>query len=359
MNVHVFNPEHDIALASNNKFWTAPHAGRQLRSDLGWLPVLWAEDDDIVIVDDVTQAQSSTRKLNRKTAAVRFATLDMLRNRRIDISGCTAVKPWGWDLSITQQLRRADIPDSLLPTDETLAIQRRLSDRSTAAHLLHDICHSVDGCCGEAVAITDAKDIERYTAEWGSIVLKAPWSSSGRGVRYMDQRPSNIIRWAEKVIEAQGHLMVERLMDKVMDFGMEFNINADGSVSYLGLSLFSTTAGAYTGSILATESEKVAVITRYVSEQLLRDIQSFVCTWMQREVNGAYVGPFGVDMMLCKSSDDRITIDPCVEVNLRRTMGHVALCVSPAQPDMQQIMRIGYEGSNYHFRIINDHEMLF
>lgn len=29
--LHIFNPEHDIALASNLSNFTAPHAGRQLR----------------------------------------------------------------------------------------------------------------------------------------------------------------------------------------------------------------------------------------------------------------------------------------------------------------------------------------
>ena len=38
MTLHVFNPEHDIALAYDNKYFTAPHAGRQLRHDLDYLP---------------------------------------------------------------------------------------------------------------------------------------------------------------------------------------------------------------------------------------------------------------------------------------------------------------------------------
>ena len=37
MTLHVFNPEHDIALAYDNKYFTAPHAGRQLRNDLDYL----------------------------------------------------------------------------------------------------------------------------------------------------------------------------------------------------------------------------------------------------------------------------------------------------------------------------------
>ena len=50
MTIHLFNPEHDIALASNLANFTAPHAGRQLRADLGFLPALWAEEGDTILV---------------------------------------------------------------------------------------------------------------------------------------------------------------------------------------------------------------------------------------------------------------------------------------------------------------------
>ena len=57
MTLHVFNPEHDIALASNLPNFTAPRAARGLRSDLGYIPVLWAEDGDAVLVDDAAYAE--------------------------------------------------------------------------------------------------------------------------------------------------------------------------------------------------------------------------------------------------------------------------------------------------------------
>ena len=62
MKIHIFNPEHDIALAADSVFWTAPHAGRQLRADLGWIPALWAADGDIIVVDDVTASESAIKK---------------------------------------------------------------------------------------------------------------------------------------------------------------------------------------------------------------------------------------------------------------------------------------------------------
>ena len=49
--LYVFNPEHDLALASNLSNFTAPHAGRRLRSDLGYLPAIWADENDYILVD--------------------------------------------------------------------------------------------------------------------------------------------------------------------------------------------------------------------------------------------------------------------------------------------------------------------
>ena len=63
MKLHIFNPEHDLALASNLRQFTAPHAGRQLRSDLSFIPALWADEGDLVLVDDIDNARDKVRHL--------------------------------------------------------------------------------------------------------------------------------------------------------------------------------------------------------------------------------------------------------------------------------------------------------
>ena len=63
MTLHIFNPEHDIALAANLENFTAPHAGRQLRHDLGFLPSLWAAEGDAVLVENPQQAEQAFRKV--------------------------------------------------------------------------------------------------------------------------------------------------------------------------------------------------------------------------------------------------------------------------------------------------------
>lgn len=43
-------------------------------------------------------------------------------------------------------------------------------------------------------------------------------------------------------------------------------------------------------------------------------------------LRNVYAGPLGIDMMVVRQ-DDTLLLHPCVEMNLRATMGHVALLV--------------------------------
>ena len=87
MKLHIFNPEHDIALAANLSNFTAPHAGRRLRHDLGYLPAIWAEGG-YVLVEDIDDAQRGYSRLMHKTFD-RFVDKHMLAHLDID-----SVEPW-------------------------------------------------------------------------------------------------------------------------------------------------------------------------------------------------------------------------------------------------------------------------
>ena len=176
--------------------------------------------------------------------------------------------------------------------------------------------------------------------------MKAPWSSSGRGLRFLssDRTPFACqAGWFRNVVASQGSVMVEPFYHKVRDFGMEFEATDDG-IRYLGLSLFHTANGAYTGNILATEQIKREMMQRYVSLSLLDDIRDVVISTLNL---GAYRGPFGIDMMVVNGG----LLHPCVEINLRRTMGHVALAISPQNDDIVKVMRVIYEKDIYKLRI--------
>lgn len=83
--------------------------------------------------------------------------------------------PWGWDLSLKGELERIGLPEIMLPTDEVLDKVRAISSRQWAAeHLQQDV-----------VLADNFALVKECVMKWGKAVVKAPWSSSGRGVKYV------------------------------------------------------------------------------------------------------------------------------------------------------------------------------
>ena len=195
--------------------------------------------------------------------------------------------------------------------------------------------------------------VKQAMAQNGKSVLKSPWSSSGRGVRYVETAApdAHLEGWAANVVKRQGGIMVEPLYNKVYDFGLEFFCNADGTIDFKGISLFATRGGAYLGNILATEADKREMLSRYADLALVDSVSEHICNILSAHFKGVYEGAFGVDMMAVAREDgDGFMLHPCVELNLRRTMGHLALALTPTIAEPQRIMSISY-ADKYRMRI--------
>ena len=141
MTLHIFNPEHDIALAYDNKYFTAPHAGRQMRHDLDYLPVLWAKDGDYILVENVNSARIHARCFMSYGQQVHFIDSDDIEQI---IDEVKEVMPWGWDSAIKFQLEQLGIKANVLPTDEKLSAIRELSNREYASQVLRELRESLD-----------------------------------------------------------------------------------------------------------------------------------------------------------------------------------------------------------------------
>ena len=348
MKLHVFNPEHDLALAANMNNYTSPHAGRQLRADLGFIPAIWAGDDDYILVDDVHQAEEAYSKLQ---AELGLGPKQFVDKKQLSVLYINKVEPWGWDLALRSFLIRYGVDN--VPSEDEISVIRNLSHRRQAAILLEQL--QMDGAIGISQEASGIDEIKSFLNTHHRIVVKAPWSSSGRGVRFIeDTIDSYQERWISNVIDKQGSVMVEPYYNKVMDFGMEFESDGLGHVSYLGLSLFHTVNGAYTGNIIATEEEKVLYLNHYISGDFVDILKNKICTNLGNAFCGKYQGPFGVDMMIVAKDDNSgFLIHPCVEINLRRTMGHVALAIPPYTDGCKHIMEITKREDD--FKVILSH----
>lgn len=386
MKLHVFNPEHDIALAHGSPFFTAPKAGRGLRRDCGFLPIIWAGEEDKVLVDDVDDACRAYRQVMK--SVVGYANVKVGENISVvyenisdtyeNISVCyknisvgyeeelkrrfvrlsdlrslpiTEVCPWGWDMALVHQLKRAGVGEDILPSTEKLDEIRRLSSRKFAAELLPKLVGIAPNVLiGEAVAASSMEDLLATIKQNVDSMLKAPWSSSGRGLLRVESVLSDHqLGWAKNVLEQQGTVMVEPLYNKVVDFGMEF-FSTGETVAYRGLSVFETVNGSYVGNLLATEQEKTSLLTPYVDECLLTKIREAVCKYLEPHLRNKYRGPLGVDMMIVRTSNG-LKLHPMVEINLRQTMGHVAIALTKRLASKPGRMRIDYADGRYHLSI--------
>ena len=329
--LHIFNPGHDLALAADIDNFTPPHAARALRGSLDYIPALWAKDGDVVLVDDAPHARRAFTRVSQQVAKyrpwhepeVKFVEERDLHNIHVD-----SIAPWGWDRPLSYSLRRRGVDERLLPDADTLRQVRDESHRRTAKQLLGHVGIS------EAFECSTLNEIHDLIYKYNKVVVKAPWSSSGRGIRFLnDTLDEHTLGWLRNTIAQQGSVMVEPLYNKVLDFGMEFQRCGDGTVAYMGLSLFQTINGAYTGNLLATEAVKREILSQYIDLADLDTFTTAACEYLGRQLT--YVGPFGIDMMALEGR--RLAL---AEINLRRTMGHVALAISPLDDDLRRVMHI-------------------
>lgn len=291
MKVHIFNPENDMALADGQPGYTPPATIRQMRHDLAWLPKWWAQEDDFVW-DGVEEIPP--------------------------LAAGDEICPWGWSPALIHQLRQAGVKETFLPSDSQMERLRMLSHRQTAVEALRKM--RADGVAGdylngESCLCTSEEEVSEAISRFGECVLKAPWSSSGKGL--MLSTAPNLNGWCSHILRQQGSIVVERKLERLADFALLFRLDGKGGVEYRGLSLFMTNeAGAYTGNWLAPEGEKLQWLLQYLPPQPLVETRRW---WEEYLTHFDYRGPLGIDMMLCPGS-----LCPCIETNWRMTMGHVA-----------------------------------
>lgn len=342
MTLHLFNPSHDEALAANSPYYYPSTIARRLQTEWGLLPVLWAVPGDSVLVDEATlqslsdAASPRAEAWTEKLSSVRLLTPRQLTPRLWQ--QVTAIMPWGWDPLLRHRLRKCGAPEGLLPTDEALSHIRQLSSRESTVHLLPRIASALQRqgiqAVGETRLVRSIDELHHTLSGWQRVVCKSLWSCSGRGVFVVENHPtpSDTGRF-QRLLREQGGVEVQKACDRLFDFALEFSIAGNSGqpeVCYLGASAFHTNAsGSYAGNIVAPQAhiEQQICATFGTGEAWLQSVIEVVKTETSALLAHHYEGPFGVDMMAVRT-DSGVALMPCIELNLRRTMGHVALNVA-------------------------------
>lgn len=310
-NLYIFNPDHDLAMASNSDHYDAPQSAVQFAKDFSLLPIWYASANSSIWSDSQNQDWLSKQKLQFPT----LETIDLYTNN----DEIKAVSPWGWNST----LRRSLIANNITSVPELSYIEtlRKLSHRELslkATQKLYAIAPTVLTKPGELLT---KEEIESYLKRNPYCIFKAPWSGSGKGIcRSLGGLTENLLNRVKKIAEKQGSILAEPLYNVVQDFAMEFLCN-NGKATFAGYSWFYTNDnGAYIGNLLTTDYHIEQRLCQWITKTLLENIKQGLLDFLTENVAPYYSGYCGVDMFVHKK-DDSLFVHPCVEINMRMTMG--------------------------------------
>lgn len=333
--LHIFNIDSDLALASDDPHYLAPRPVRDLQCALSPCAAWWAHSpDDMVLVDSLSRAKNFEQRHGTPPPQVKWVTWE-------NLSTVDAVSPWGWNRQIINLLRLHGVPEALLPEETRMDAIRRLSNRATAAAMLQRLV-SEEGqtlpggtrLCGRALVCLTERAVAEAVAALPHSMLKMPWSGSGKGIRLGHGTWNDkLAAWCRHTLLTQGSVVIEPHYTRVLDLAMLFASDGRGSTSYLGLSIFRTTdSGAYVSNLVDTEAHKTSLVTQYVAAEDLDLLRRRMECELSSEIAPTYCGPLSVDMMVCRWPTG-YALHPCVEINLRHTMGYVALKLTEKVPE--------------------------
>lgn len=318
--LHVFNPENDLALASGQKNYTAPPLARKIRDDLQMLPLWLAKEADLIYAK---KTELNNTFLNHiKTQIPLFQNVELWQNGAV-IDG---IEPWGWSLSIYEELARMGIDCSSMPLEQLNYIRQK-THRRTSLQILQWLNKNYPRFCPEEMPVLCETETEVETAmrNFGDCMLKAPWSGSGRGVQHARYAVIGYYRdWFRGVLKRQGGIMCEPFLTNIHDFAMEFYSNGR-EVEFLGYSVFFSNAQfSYDKALVASQDYLFSYLSRFVPEEQLKELTVVMVQCLNTIYAQFYHGYIGVDMMLYETKAGAVRIMPCIEVNLRKTMGMIA-----------------------------------
>ncbi|MBO7570283.1 MAG: hypothetical protein J6T11_08050 [Bacteroidaceae bacterium] len=303
----LFNCSNDMALAANVRQYLPPKRIQQMETDLADLVRIWE--------------------------GTRFAG------------------PWGWSLATKQRYKQLGVEEELLPSDEWIEEVRRLSSREFACGYIRELLKEFqdDRLLGEGMAF--CKDMSTLNSLPSTVncqlsivnchlIFKSPWSSSGRGVfvdRITDGKcQMSTLKRLQGFLSSQGGFVVDRFYeDKVLDFAMEFFVNDDKSVDFLGYSVFHADPnGTYGYNYVESQEELLQRIVDgnhglngqlgvdgCLLDRLIDYHKTYLSTLICQLSTVNYHGPVGIDML--KTADGHM--HPCLEINFRMNMGILAL----------------------------------
>lgn len=327
--IHYFNPGHETAVSNSSPYYMAPANVAVMQKELAFLPAWYADRGDVVLTVDEIDRNFLLHLSENLLFGVKGITLNDLN--------CYPdhyVRLWGVSPQAIHYFEELNLIYNLqlqLPVWNEELIY--LTGRQSGNESLGILCDSIKIFSDFAIPrlFYSVEDIELAVEKSSfQLLAKAPYSSSGRGLLWlpMDGLTRTERQILHGMIKKQGAVSVEKVLDKQIDFAMEFDSDREGNIHFMGYSFFYTNnKGAYLGNYIGSQTHIEEIITAKISLSLLNEVKDHLIEILSKKYAPYYTGCIGVDMLIYKE-ENVYKLHPCVEINLRSNMGLLALHIS-------------------------------
>lgn len=338
--IYFYNPTCELAVANGSENYMAKSLLRKMEYDLDFLPAFLSGSEDITLVKKYPDeyflnslAEAGFGPFNLMLAA------ESLKDPLFISKPKGFLRPWGWSPSMHKlfaPLKPSCDPEFLnSPAAQWRPVHKELYSRREGRELLKRMLgQNTDWTTSLADlprVCTSHEQIQELQQKWKTVFIKAPWSSSGRGLQVL--RPGEYNRSNRQVIEGilshQGYVMVEPKYNKLLDISFQFYSGGNGKVDINGVCSFMTDAsGRYSGSYLEEFPADLEPSLRDFIDEHLEITKNLIFN----HLNGSryaleYEGWLGIDAMVYLTEGGQFKIQPCLEVNCRYTMGAIVLAL--------------------------------
>ena len=353
-NVYYFNPTCELAVANNSFSYMPPLLLQEMERDLAILPFAFASDNDFVLTENLP-SEGFLQQLNN--AGFNLPTFCRLDNLEAMPSGSLGnIYPWGWSPAAHFKLKnlkeKCDPEFRISPVSSWQDEHQQLFERSVSLNLLSEIVNQnppdwfIDpSLIGKKV--TSCDEIELLLKKYSSIVIKAPMSSSGRGIQIIRKTKlsESNKQWISGVLRQQKYLVAEPFIEKLIDLSFQFKVLSNAEIEYLGYSIFKTNSnGQYNGTYIHPVLGNIlpGENTRNL-EHMIATTASVLLRALKKSIYAEFhLGYLGVDALVFKHYS-KIRMQPCIEVNSRMNMGILSMFLEKKlHPDAKGKFKLFY-----------------
>src|SRR5690606_34858012 len=218
-----------------------------MEEDLGALPLFFTKPEDVVLVRKLPPPEY-IKILNKASVVVPhfYEIPKALSEPSFLQAPRNLLLPWGWSPAAHRLLNPLKQTCSEKYRNSPVAIwekeYREIYSKGFALDILRKLLpllppHLVTEPVQLPQICTTNQQIEALLKKWGRLMVKAPWSSSGRGLQRVTRTPVVPKVWDKLmgIINDQGYAVVEPYLEKVLDMSFQFTLE-NRKIRFIGIS---------------------------------------------------------------------------------------------------------------------------